>query len=397
MMATANSLPDTGVESVRVGAQLLVVLAPLPQEQVESVLTHVAACLAAGDVVIATADALARESHAGLHFVDLPGAAPSWTVAAASFAMASQLAQENKVRGILMLGPEAGSLGEAGIGALVRGVLEGGVDLAMPRYAISPHAGLINSGILYPLTRALFASRVRFPLAIDLGLSARMAERMAAAARPLIQRNQQDALLWPVSEAAVAGYRIEEFDVGPRVLPVPPDPDLNTILPLLAGSLFTDIEARAAFWQRPRALPPARFHAEAQATSEDHTDIAAMLQSFRFAYAHLQEIWSLVLPPNALLGLKRLSLMDEASFRMPESLWARIVYDFLLAYRLRTIHRGHLMGALIPLYLAWVASHINVTREEMMPEQHVEMAAAAFEAEKPYLVARWRWPDRFNP
>ena len=23
--------------------------------------------------------------------------------------------------------------------------------------------------------------------------------------------------------------------------------------------------------------------------------------------------------------------------------------------------------------------------------------AAAFEADKPYLVSRWRWPDRFNP
>jgi len=27
----------------------------------------------------------------------------------------------------------------------------------------------------------------------------------------------------------------------------------------------------------------------------------------------------------------------------------------------------------------------------------VEMLAAAFEADKAYLVARWRWPDRFNP
>ena len=31
------------------------------------------------------------------------------------------------------------------------------------------------------------------------------------------------------------------------------------------------------------------------------------------------------------------------------------------------------------------------------PERHIEAVAAAFEADKPYLVSRWRWPDRFNP
>jgi hypothetical protein len=127
------------------------------------------------------------------------------------------------------------------------------------------------------------------------------------------------------------------------------------------------------------------------------SDLPSMIDGFRLAYSNLQEIWSLVLPPNSLLGLKRLSVLDAASFRMPENLWARIVYDFLIAFRQRTINRGHLMGALIPLYLAWVAGHINVTASGFDSERHIEAVAAAFDADKPYLVSRWRWPDRFNP
>jgi hypothetical protein len=127
-----------------------------------------------------------------------------------------------------------------------------------------------------------------------------------------------------------------------------------------------------------------------------------MLESFRLAYTNLHEIWSLVLPPNSLLGLKKLSLMPAAGFRMPDALWARIVYDFVLAYRLRTINRGHLLGALTPLYLAWVASHLLLTTpgagpDTVAPEAHIETLTTAFEADKPYLVSRWRWPDRFNP
>jgi hypothetical protein len=127
------------------------------------------------------------------------------------------------------------------------------------------------------------------------------------------------------------------------------------------------------------------------------TEIAPMLQTFRLACINLQEIWSLVLPPNSLLGIKRLSAAEGTVFRMSDNLWARIVYDFLLAYRLRTLNRGHLLGALIPLYLAWVASHFNISASGIDPERHIEDLAAAFEAEKPYLVSRWRWPDRFNP
>ena len=122
-----------------------------------------------------------------------------------------------------------------------------------------------------------------------------------------------------------------------------------------------------------------------------------MVDSFRLAYGNLQEIWSLVLPPQSLLGLKRLSIMPSESFLMPDPLWARIVYDFLLAYRLRTLNRGHLLGALTPLYLAWVASHIRLTESGTDPERHIETVAAAFESDKSYLVSRWRWPDRFNP
>jgi hypothetical protein len=122
-----------------------------------------------------------------------------------------------------------------------------------------------------------------------------------------------------------------------------------------------------------------------------------MIETFHLAYTNLLEIWSLVLPPNSLLGLKRLSTSSAENFRMPDTLWTRIVYDFILAYRLRTINRGHLLGALTPLYLAWVASHLILVNSGTAPEAHIQQLAATFENDKAYLVSRWRWPDRFNP
>lgn len=398
-MATANPLPGAASATANSDTRLLVLLASLPQEQLTSVLDKLATCVAPDNLLIATSDESAKTARPDLHVVTADSTKSTWTITAADYVSAFELAQENNASAVLLLGPECDSLSVAGLRSLAGAVMTAGSDLAMPRYDLPPRAGLVNSAILYPLSRALFASPVRFPLAVDLGLSLRMAERISTAAQRFTNLNQPAAILWPVNEAAAAGFTIREVDAGSRTLPQPAEPDLNAILPLVAGSLFADIEAKAAFWQRARQVPAERNrqHAPLEQSTDGTTDIGSMVQSFRVAYTNLQEIWSLVLPPNSLLGLKRLSLTDPASFRMPETLWARIVFDFLLAYRLRTINRGHLLGALIPLYLAWVASHINISESETDPEQHVEAVAAAFATEKPYLVARWRWPDRFNP
>jgi glucosylglycerate synthase len=396
-MATADSISNISAPSTPSAPGLLVLLANMPPEQLEAVLANLTSHYPPEGLIVATADAIPTDSWPSLRIVPLPAPGGSWTLTANDFMNAHQLAGEHAARAILVLGPGAASLHPGALGELSNAILAANTDLAIPCYDLPPHAGLVNSAILYPLTRALFPSPARFPLAIDLGLSLRMAERLAGAAQRFTSLNQGDALLWPLNEAAVAGFTVNEFPVGQREIPQPSESDINAILASVTGSLFADIEAKATFWQRPRHFPLARSPMPQTQTADAAPDISSMLDAFQLAFANLQEIWALVLPPNSLLGLKRLSVTNAQSFRMPDALWARIVYDFLLAYRLRTINRGHLLGALIPLYLAWVASHFNITASGTDPERHIGALAAAFDAEKPYLVSRWRWPDRFNP
>jgi hypothetical protein len=397
-MATADPISDLSGPQTPAGYALLALLPPLPQDQLESTLSRLASVIPPDELVVAAQNGAAGDAISTVRIVEALATRVAWTLTAADFVNAAELARKHEARAVLMLGPECASLEPAALGRLASAVINGPVDLALPHYDLPANSGLVNSAILYPLTRALFATRARFPLPLDLGLSQRMADRMAAAAQRFTAIGQDDAMLWPTAEAVIAGYSLAEFEAGSRAAPQPPDPDIRNILAAVAGSLFSDIEAKAAFWQRPRRLPPVRVAPPPSTTSaESAPDVASMVDRFRLAYSNLQEIWSLVLPPHSLLGLKRLSLMDPSSFRMPENLWARIVYDFLIAFKLRTINRGHLMGALIPLYLAWVAGHINVTASGGDPERHIEAVAAAFDADKPYLVSRWRWPDRFNP
>ena len=52
-----------------------------------------------------------------------------------------------------------------------------------------------------------------------------------------------------------------------------------------------------------------------------------------------------------------------------------------------------------PLYLGWVRGFVEDVRELDADgtEARVEALCDWFEREKRYGIARWRWPDNFNP
>ena len=94
-----------------------------------------------------------------------------------------------------------------------------------------------------------------------------------------------------------------------------------------------------------------------------------------------------------------MSRQSEREFHYPGELWARTVYDFAVAHRLRPIGRDHLLRALTPLYQAWIASFIAGVAEMSagQAEEQIEKLCEAYESQKSYLISRWRWPDRFMP
>jgi hypothetical protein len=407
------SAPHSGV---------LLCLPALPAEALRDTLSAIASAFPGESVTIATpvppTDASAWPT---LNLIPTPPEnAPStgggWVLSAADFAGASGILNSAnstaEIKVVLLFGSPGAETpvpNAALLRALADGIRTSNVDLVLPRYTPGPSEGLVNSALIYPLTRALFGADVRFPLPTEAALSPRMAARLAVPAQRQVSLSQGSALLWPVAEASIAGLAVREVITSQDIPQRSPQDDFNALFASVAGSLFADIEAKANFWQRARSLTPRpaveplsplRFDPEDenQEASLVSAQIADMIESFHLAHSNLQEIWSLVLPPQSRLALKKLSVVPAADFAVDPSLWARIVYDFTLSFHLRTLNRGHLLGAMVPLYLAWVASHLNMVGDQTdRAEARIEATAAAFEAEKSYLVSRWRWPDRFNP
>ncbi len=383
------------------GSSLAICLPPMPADVLGMMLQQIQRTFAGEPLLIVSPDQIEEQllddGESRLVPYPLQRTGSDWVLDAADYAVAARLSAERALSGVILLGTDAATVDARALLAM-RHQLSGGADLVVPRYVVGPQQGLVNSALLYPLTRALFGVEVRFPLPLDAALSHRLLARLS----PLANRaaSQSDnSLVWPVAEAATAGFSVREVDEVERALPRPQETDLNTLFPAVTGSIFAEIEGRATFWQRarPHAAPGARASSPSPHGGADHEEIRALVEGFRLAFSNLREIWALVLPPQSLLALKKMSTQSAESFYFPPSLWARVVYDFALAYKLRTLNRGHLLGSMTPLYLAWVASLLRETQTAGAGSTVLETTATAFEQEKPYLVSRWRWPDRFNP
>jgi glucosylglycerate synthase len=287
------------------------------------------------------------------------------------------------------------------ISRLVQPVLELGFDLVTPCYAHGKFEGLLNNSLISPLTRALYGTRIQNPMGPDLGISRRLFQRIIGPEQGAKLPNRTHALASITPTAVCGGFKICQAHVGARIYPPIDWTNLSSVLAQLLGPVFLDLERNAACWQRPReSVSPPSF-GERMALSEDTglVDVGRMLELFRLGARDLLEVWNLVLPPATLFELRKISRLPQEQFRVPDELWARAVYDFALGHRLRTINRDHLLRAMTPLYLGWVASYALEMQNATVraAEQRLERLCQAFEATKPYLVSRWRWPDRFNP
>jgi hypothetical protein len=329
------------------------------------------------------------------------GAGEFWSGVSANQRAVLSLAASLHARACIVVGSDLAALDAHSIQLFAYAILDRQCGLAMPVYPAAKYDGLINSGILSPLSRALYGRRVRYPLAFDFAASGAMCEALARVG-PLTE-SAGNSLLWPVT---VAATQLPQVPVGQVHVEVQHKVateglELSAVLGQLVGSMFHEMDLCASHWQRIRGSQSAPVWGNAGDGQPDGQPIDAqpMLDSFLLGSKNLEEVWRLLLPPNALLELRRLTRLPAEHFRMPDDLWAGIVYDFALAYRLRTISRVHLLGALTPLYLGWVASYVREVSNlsSAAAEQRLEQFARAWEEKKPYLLSRWRWPDRFNP
>lgn len=284
---------------------------------------------------------------------------------------------------------------------LLQPILEGEYDFVCPSYRRGKLEGTINSGIVYPLTRALYGRRLRQPLGGELALSRKLASALLEDEEWQSDPMHAGADIWLITKVLSTEFRVCQAFLGKAPETPERTDDLSGTLSRVLGLLFHEMERHAATWQRINGseLVPTVGQTAALDGESRAVNVSRMLDAFELGCRDLRTLWSILLPPATMLALKRMTLQGATSFRFADELWARVVYDFALGYHMRLMDRTQLLRSMMPLYLGWLAGFVNEVSnlDGIGAEERIERLCCVFESSKPYLISRWRWPDRFNP
>ncbi|GAB4535315.1 MAG: glycosyltransferase [Anaerolineae bacterium] len=287
------------------------------------------------------------------------------------------------------------------ISALARPILDGQVDLMMPRYQWPLPDGGLSDLIFYPLTRALWGRSLRQPGAGDCGLSAALAQTIVEYDVWETEVAGAGFEVWLSSVALTEGpeggnlWRVGQVDLGEKsYVPRTVAAHFPTVFRQAVGTLLRQVHLRRGFWQ---TLPPVQqtptFPGPPPSTREPIPphNVTHLIDALMVGWTEYRALWQHILTPINLAMIETLAVQPIEHFTFPPDLWARVISDFAVVYNNGEHDPDRIVDSLLPLYQGRLASLWQdvtgltpVGREGTVAAQAVE-----FELNRDYLLRRW--------
>jgi hypothetical protein len=316
-----------------------------------------------------------------------------WSAAVRKVLTVGRLLQ---ARAIVMLNADLASMTGEWLRGLASPVLKEDYGLVLPLYRRFRHDGTLTQAFVVPLMRSLFGRQLAHPIAEEFGCSAPAAETFLAEPVWESDLGRHGLEFWLPAAAIEHGLTVSQAVLGPRTLAPsaqPPAP-LGPTVGRVASALFALAERSEQFWLEIRGSEPVvSFGVPPEPLpGGPAVDPSRMQEACVPGVRDLLPVWERIIDPDNFGEVLELSDRPLDRFRFSDRLWTRVVYDFLLAYRARTVYRSHASQSLAPLYLGRAASVILDTqaRPPAAITQSATRLCGVFEDEKPYLVDRWR-------
>ncbi|MBI5493146.1 MAG: glycosyl transferase family 2 [Deltaproteobacteria bacterium] len=277
---------------------------------------------------------------------------------------------------------------------LIAPVLNEGFDFVAPLYSRHRYDGTITNSIIYPVTRALYGRKIRQPIGGEFGFSGRMAGFYLAQDVWQTDVARFGIDIWMTTEALANRFKVCQSYLGAKIHdPKDPGADLREMFVQVVGSLFSLTEKHYREWKEIRDasdVPTFGFKYSVGVVPVK-ADMGRMLADFRVGVSNLKEVWERFIARDIIDALEEISQKDTHGFRFPKALWARIVYDFILASCHRKLPEEHLLKSLLPLYFGRTASFFLEVAEmsDDEAEDEVERVCEEYERQKGYLLERW--------
>jgi len=275
--------------------------------------------------------------------------------------------------------------------------LYSGFQYVSPIYIRHKYDGSITNHVAYPLLRTLFGLRVRQPIGGDVGLSGRMA-RVFLSERLWNERVANFGVdIWMTTIAIARGFKVCQTFLGTTKSHRTKDPlkDLGPMFKQVVMTIFDLMIEFEYLWKETSGSLPSSIFGFGLGVKENPPDLSvnkdALFDSFISGFNRYGNLWDKIILQPELIELSKIRELSKEKFYYHSDLWARILFDFAIAYRNNKIPREKIIEALIPFYHSRILSFVNKTSEMDTKEceEYLESIDRVIETEKYYLIERW--------
>ena len=359
-------------------------------------------------------------SRVSLTYPEIDGVGGKGAALRTIFEMAAAL----EVQALVVVDSDLRSIIPEWIELLAGPILKGGYDYVAPLYARYKYDGTITNTVTYPLTRALYGNRIRQPIGGDFGVSGDLVRHYLELDDWTADISKFGIDIWMTTSALTGGFAVCQARLGAKVHdPKDPGADLGPMFRQVVGTILRLAATHPDNWLSIKGshdIPAYGFERIIDPPPLEVNTIR-LLSEFHQGSLTLADTWRRMLAPEntetvLVLAKEAGKLVDQArtrlgiggdgssavattgemadalaSFHFPDDVWARLIYDLVIAARSEEPPIESLVAALVPIYFGRVGSFVienrHVTTDQA--EERVERQAREFELLKPYLVDRW--------
>ena len=360
-----------------------------------------------------------RLDRVSLTYPEIDGVGGKGAALRTIFEMAAAL----EVQALVVVDSDLRSIVPEWIELLAGPIVKGGYDFVAPLYARYKYDGTITNTVTYPMTRALYGHRLRQPIGGDFGVSGDLVRHYLARDDWTDDVSKFGIDIWMTTSALTGGFAVCQTRLGAKVHdPKDPGADLGPMFRQVVTTILRLAVMHADRWlpihgshdvpaygfERIIDPPPLEVNT-LRLLTEFHQGSLTLADRWRTMFAPdnletllvlAREAGKLADSARARLGIagdtasssaSTLEMADAVgSFHFPDQLWARLMYDLVVAARDDAAVEV-MVASLVPIYFGRVASFIIENRHVStdQAEERVERQAREFELLKPYLVERW--------
>lgn len=275
-------------------------------------------------------------------------------------------------------------------------IVHEGYDYVTPFYSRHKYDGTITNNIAYPMTRALYGVDVRQPIGGDFGFSGKLAK--AYAGKDVWETNvaRFGIDIWMTTTAINEGFRMAQTYLGAKIHDAKdPAAHLGPMFRQVVGSLFMLMTTYAERWQRVEEVQQAPILGEKLVAEPEPVNVtlSALLDKFKAGFEENADLWQQAMNDANFDAVAELAGLSQDAYGFPVDLWARVVFDFAVAYNhgIEGLTPDEMLDSMTGLYYGRTAGFVKTTWDmtTAQAEEVVNAQAKAFMRLKPYLVGRW--------